>query len=95
VYRFARDGIRLLDPASRPCIDTARVLYSQILDRIEDMDYAVFARRARVGRARRARIAATGLTRALLARRHVNRPLRGHGNDERPGGLRAERRRWV
>jgi phytoene synthase len=88
VYRFARDGVRLLDPASRPCVDTARMLYSAILDRIEDMDYAVFAHRARAGRARRARLAATGLARAVWARRHPGPPA------DRTGGSPVERSGW-
>ncbi len=37
---------------SRPCVATALALHSEILDRIEDMDFAVFARRARVSQAR-------------------------------------------
>jgi phytoene synthase len=69
IYRFARNGIPLLHPVSRPCVHTAFVLYSEILDRIEDDDFQVFAHRATVGRGRRARVAAAGLARALWARR--------------------------
>ena len=68
VYRYARAGIALLEPVSQPCVTTAFVLYSQILDRIEDLDFAVFAQRARVGTARRLRVAAPALARALWAR---------------------------
>ncbi|MER7011580.1 phytoene/squalene synthase family protein [Saccharopolyspora sp. NPDC000359] len=71
VYRFAREGVALLHPVSRPCIGTALVLYSEILDRIEDADFAVFAQRARVGNLRRAHLASTGLVRALRSRRKV------------------------
>lgn len=69
IYRYASAGIARLQPASRPCVTTALTLYSQILDRIEDLDFAVFARRARVGKARRLRVAAPGLARAVWARR--------------------------
>lgn len=69
IYRFARAGIPLLDPVSRPCVATAAVLYQEILDRIEAADFAVFTRRAAVGRWRRARVAGAGLARAVWARR--------------------------
>ena len=49
-YAYAERGIAMLDPRSRPCIEAAFTLYSEILDRIEDMDFAVFAQRATVGR---------------------------------------------
>lgn len=85
IYRFARNGIALLHPISRPCIGTALVLYSEILDRIEEADFAVFAQRARVGRLRRARLATAGLVRALRVRRRVR------GGDH----LTAATRRWA
>ncbi|AIJ23418.1 phytoene/squalene synthase family protein [Amycolatopsis methanolica] len=69
VYAYARAGIDRLHPVSRPCIATALVLYSEILDRIEAAEFAVFAHRARVGRARRVRLALSGLARAMWARR--------------------------
>ena len=65
LYRSADEGIALLPPASARCVRTARVLYSGILDRIEDADYDVFSRRARVPTRRKARLAA----RAALGRR--------------------------
>ncbi|MHA6800060.1 phytoene/squalene synthase family protein [Bounagaea algeriensis] len=68
-YRYARRGIAMLDPVSRPCIATAATLYGGILDEIEASGFAVFSRRARVGAVRRGRVAATGLARALWARR--------------------------
>ena len=68
VYEYARKGIALLDPRSRPCVDAAFTLYSEILDRIEDIDYAIFNQRATVGTARRVQVAARGLTRAWRAR---------------------------
>ena len=76
IYRFARGGIAMLDPVSRPCVATALALYSEILDRIEDMDFAVFARRARVSQARRLRVAVPALARAWWARRGGRAP--GH-----------------
>ena len=36
VYEFARAGIPMLHPRSRPCIAAALTLYSEILDRIEE-----------------------------------------------------------
>ena len=61
VYRFAAAGIALLQPRSRPCVTTALTLYSDILNCIEDSDFAVFGRRATVGTARRLRVATGGL----------------------------------
>lgn len=69
MYRYARRGIAMLDPVSRPCITTAATLYGGILDEIEASGFAVFSHRARVGAVRRGRVAATGLARALWARR--------------------------
>ena len=44
-------------PASARCVGTARVLYAQILDRIEAADYDVFSGRVRVPTWRKALIA--------------------------------------
>jgi phytoene synthase len=68
VYEFARKGIELLDARSRPCVDAAYTLYSEILDRIESIDYAIFSQRATVGTARRLQVAGRGLARAWRAR---------------------------
>ena len=68
VYREALPGLALLAPVSRPCIRTAFVLYSGILDAIEDDGYAVLHRRAVVPRVRRAAVALDGLMRALAVR---------------------------
>ena len=61
---FADTGIAMLPPRSARCVGAARVLYAQILDRIEKADYDVFTRRARVPTARKAitagRIMVTG-----------------------------------
>ncbi|HYP44253.1 MAG TPA: phytoene/squalene synthase family protein [Propionibacteriaceae bacterium] len=48
LYWLADTGIGLLPGASARCVGTARVLYAQILDRIERADYDVFADRVRV-----------------------------------------------
>lgn len=48
LYRQADTGITLLPARSAKCVGAARVLYAQILDRIEDADYDVFTRRVRV-----------------------------------------------
>ncbi|KAA8964816.1 phytoene/squalene synthase family protein [Mycobacterium sp.] len=77
VYRFARNGITLLSPRSRPCVTTAATLYSEILDRIEDSDFAVFGRRAAVGTRRRLQVAGAGLIRSWRARRSGADPERG------------------
>jgi 15-cis-phytoene synthase len=64
LYTFADTGIAMLPPRSARCVGAARKLYAQILDRIEDADYDVFTRRARVPTARKAltagRILVTG-----------------------------------
>ncbi len=48
LYRFADTGIAMLPPRSARCVGAARVLYAQILDRIEKANYNVFSRRVRV-----------------------------------------------
>ncbi|MGW4369328.1 phytoene/squalene synthase family protein [Nocardia takedensis] len=68
-YVFARDGIERLAPRSRPCVSTALVLYSEILQRIEDRDFEVFGHRATVGNPRRLRVGVEGLVRAWWVRR--------------------------
>jgi 15-cis-phytoene synthase len=69
VYASAKAGIAMLDPVSRPCVATAFALYGEILDRIEDRGFAVFAERARVGSLRRIQVAGPALMHALWARR--------------------------
>ena len=58
LYRSADRGIELLPPSSARCIRAARVLYSEILDRIERSGYDVFSSRARVPTARKVALAA-------------------------------------
>ncbi|CAA9309609.1 MAG: Phytoene synthase [uncultured Friedmanniella sp.] len=58
LYTLADTGIALLPGRSARCVGAARVLYSQILERIEAADYDVFTSRARVPTWRKAGIAA-------------------------------------
>ncbi len=69
IYRTAAQGVRLLHPTSRPCIETALALYGGILDEVEKADYQVLGRRVSVSRRRRAAVAGPGLARAWAARR--------------------------
>jgi 15-cis-phytoene synthase len=48
LYRRADAGLPMLQGAARRCVRAARVLYAQILDRIEAAEYDVFSGRARV-----------------------------------------------
>ena len=58
LYALADRGIALLPGRSARCVGAARVLYSQILERIEAADYDVFTSRARVPTWRKAGTAA-------------------------------------
>lgn len=69
IYREAYKGIALLAPQSRPCVTAAFTLYSEILDRIEEIDFEVFSQRASVGMGRRLQVFTGGLVRAHRARR--------------------------
>jgi phytoene synthase len=69
LLRSGRSGIRLLAADSRDCVDTAAVLYGEILDAVEKDGYQVLDRRARVSRRRRLQVAGPGLIRAWRARR--------------------------
>ncbi|MET0134554.1 MAG: phytoene/squalene synthase family protein [Kibdelosporangium sp.] len=73
VYREAAPGIAMLRPVSRPCIGTAFTLYAEILDRIQEMDYNVFAARPVVGNARRVRVAIPAFLAAMRHRRSLGR----------------------
>jgi phytoene synthase len=68
LYRSARHGISLLHPSSRPCVETAYVLYRRILDEVERADYRVLDRRVAVGTTPRLHIAGRGFVRALRSR---------------------------
>ena len=74
VYTQAWPGIDKLHPASRPCVAVALKLYSEILDRIEEIDFEIFSQRATVGKVRRLTVAGAGVARAWGARlRHGSR----------------------
>jgi phytoene synthase len=68
VYLQARPGVAQLAPASRPCVETALTLYSEILDRIERIDFEIFSQRATVGKSRRLAVASAGVVRSWNAR---------------------------
>lgn len=68
IYDYARHGVDLLHPRSRPCVGAAAVLYSEILDCIEAIDFDIFNRRATVGNGRRLQVAGAGLLRAWRTR---------------------------
>lgn len=53
LYAFSDPGICLLPKEGRKAVLLARLLYSQILDRIEEQDYDVFTRRARTSTAQK------------------------------------------
>lgn len=69
LYRSAAQGVRLLHPTSRPCIDTALRLYGGILDEIERQDYPVLRRRVSVPLHRRLTVAGPSFVTAWSARR--------------------------
>jgi 15-cis-phytoene synthase len=82
LYQSARPGIDGVHPTSRDCLHTALRLYREILDRIEEADYNVFAERISVGLARRGRVAVPALVRA----RRYRRGGPGTGHVRRRGG---------
>ncbi len=53
IYAFSDPGICLLPKEGQKAVLLARLLYSQILDRIEEQDYDVFTRRARTSTAQK------------------------------------------
>ncbi len=74
VYAKAQPGIGKLAPASRACVAAAFTLYSEILQRIEEIDFEIFGERATVGKARRLTVASGGIVRSWGARlRHGSR----------------------
>ena len=79
IYRDAQKGIALLAPESRPCVTAAFTLYSEILDRIEAIDFEVFSQRASVGTGRRVQVCLSGLALARRARGDVERARRNRG----------------
>jgi phytoene synthase len=71
LYSFADTGIALLPPRSARCVGTARVLYAQILDKIEQRNYDVFSSRARVPTWRKAGTAARIMVAGPPRHRHA------------------------
>lgn len=69
LYRLAKPGIAMLEPASRDCVLTAFVLYGKILDVVELNDHDVLNLRAVVSVPRRLKVAVPRLISAHLARR--------------------------
>ncbi|MFZ8872639.1 MAG: phytoene/squalene synthase family protein [Candidatus Nanopelagicaceae bacterium] len=66
--REAENGISLIAPESRPCIEAASELYCGIVDEVEKIDYEVFKLRARTSTLRRLMVALPAWRRALSAR---------------------------
>jgi phytoene synthase len=60
-YASADRGLPMLPPTSARCIRAARMLYSEILDRIEDANGDVFNARSRVSTARKAFVVGRGI----------------------------------
>jgi phytoene synthase len=58
LYRSAQEGLAYLPTTSARCVQTARGLYSRILDLIEEADYDVFSHRLRLPTWRKAAYAA-------------------------------------
>ena len=54
LYAGAAQGVRLVHPTSRPCLEAALALYAGILGEVERAGFPVLERRVTVGRARRA-----------------------------------------
>jgi phytoene synthase len=46
--RESKAGINMLHPSSRDCIEAARILYCGIADRVEEIEFEVFKKRAKV-----------------------------------------------
>jgi phytoene synthase len=61
LYASADDGIAALTGRAAKCVQVARTLYSQILDRIEAADYDVFSSRARIPTWRKIATAASAI----------------------------------
>nr|WP_232212881.1 phytoene/squalene synthase family protein [Saccharomonospora saliphila] len=68
IYRQAHPGIAMLHPAARPCVATAYILYSRILDVIAERGFDVFSGRAVVGGPQRAALACRTLARTVAGR---------------------------
>lgn len=65
----SRAGIDMLHPSSRDCIEAARVLYCGIADQVEEIDFKVFTKRAKVPNRTRFWVAFPAWRRARKARK--------------------------
>ena len=74
LYAIADRGIEQLPRRSARCMRAARLLYSEILERIEAQDYDVFSRRASVPLVRKL---------STVVRAGVGRPLASRAADDR------------
>jgi phytoene synthase len=68
LQREAVPGIRLLDPASQPCINAASELYCGIVDEVEKINYEIFTHRATTSTSRRLKVALPAYFQALRVR---------------------------
>lgn len=73
LYAAAADGISMVAPQSRPCLQTALCLYGAILDEVENAGYQVLRGRVVVSNRRRAAVALPALVRAAAARHEATR----------------------
>lgn len=64
----ADEGIQLLNPEARPCIEAASELYCGIVDEVEKINYDIFNHRAKTSTLRRAKVALPAWIKALQAR---------------------------
>ncbi|MCF8530745.1 MAG: phytoene/squalene synthase family protein [Candidatus Nanopelagicales bacterium] len=67
--RESQPGIEMLHPSSRDCTEAARVLYCGIADQVEEIDFAVFTKRAKVPLRTRFWVAFPAWRRARKARK--------------------------
>lgn len=61
----ATPGIKMLEAASRPCIEAASTLYCGIVDEVEKIGYDIFNKRAKTSPARRLRVASLAFLKRL------------------------------
>jgi phytoene synthase len=61
----ATPGIKMLEAASRPCIEAASTLYCGIVDEVEKIGYDIFNKRAKTSTARRLRVASLAFLKRL------------------------------
>ena len=62
----ATPGIKMLEAASRPCIEAASTLYCGIVDEVEKIGYDIFNKRAKTPTARRLRVASLAFLKRLI-----------------------------